>query len=89
MDYGIVQLLDQIVSLLVQFVDGAFYPGQIGVAYVGAAGDVFLMPEFKILLMLPAYDFQKTIVLIIYLMLMPLLDGRGMQLGYRANIKHG
>ena len=89
MKYGIIQQFDQIVALLIKFINTAFNAGQIGVAYVWTASDVFLMPESKILLMLPTYDFQKAFVLIIYLLFMPLLNGRGMQLGNFSNVDHG
>ena len=85
----IVDLLDGIVALLVVAVDGPFHRGNARVADVGAAGDIFLVPQQKVVPMLLANQVQEIAVGIVDFLPMPQVRGVAVQCGDLLNVDHG
>ena len=84
----VVEPLDQIVPLLVQLVDGPLHRRQIGVAGIGAAGDVLLVPKAEVLLVLEADQAKKSLVRVVDLLLVPARHRRLVQFPDRLDIDH-
>ena len=72
---------DPVVALLVVAVDRALDRGDALVADVGAAGDVFFVPEQVVELMLLADDGEEAVVGIVDAAVVPAADGVAVQLG--------
>ncbi len=85
----VVELLDQIVTSLVEPVDRAFYPRDARVGYIRASGDVFLMPKRKVLLVLKADDPEESLVSVVDLGFVPSSDGRRVQVEDALDVDHG
>ena len=85
----IVQPLDQVVPLLIQLVDRPLHLGQIGSLAHGAAGDVLLVPEAEVLLMLKTNDAEKPLVGVVDLLSVPSGYSRLMEVDNCTDINHG
>ena len=72
---------DRVVALLVVAIDRALDLGDALVADVGAAGDVFLVPEQVVELVLFADDRQESGVRIVHSGVVPAADSVAVQLG--------
>ena len=70
-DQVVIQPLDQVVALLIELVDRPLDIRQIGIACHGAAGNVFLVPEAKVLLVLKANNPEEPLIQIVYLVPVP------------------
>ena len=87
----VIEHLDVVVSLLVQAVDVPLDFGNGRVAGVRAAGDILLVPEKVVLLVLAANEVQQArpVVRIVHLSMVPTLHGGSMQFGDGSNVDHG
>ena len=81
----LIDFFDPVVALLVVTVDRSLNRRYAGVGYIRTAGDVFLVPEQKVELMLLASCGQEPIVGIVWIASVPARGGVVLQLGDLLN----
>lgn len=87
-DQSVVEFLDEIVPLLVEFVDVPFDLGDVLVAYILAPGDVFFVPEPVVSLVLVANQAEEPFIGVFDFLAVPALDRRAMELCNGMDVDH-
>ena len=77
-DDFVVNLFDPVVALLVEAIDRTLDPSDLGIADVGAARDVFFVPELEVKAVLRADDVLEASVRIVDVFIVPAGNGGGL-----------